>query len=90
MTRSEFLKLMGSSAVLTAAGCRTICGCEKPRYALQLYSIHKIFWKDPVANLAALKAGGYDGVEFQDTTASRRQNSASFFPMPGLWLQERM
>ena len=64
MTRNEFLKLMGSSAVLTAAGCRTVCGCEKPRYALQLYSIHKIFWKDPVANLAALKAGGYDGVEF--------------------------
>ena len=51
MTRNEFLKLMGYSAVLAAAGCRTACACEKPRYALQLYSIHKIFWNDPVALL---------------------------------------
>ncbi|MBR3821818.1 MAG: sugar phosphate isomerase/epimerase, partial [Kiritimatiellae bacterium] len=44
--------------------CRTCDGCDRPRYALQLFSIHKIFWKDPVRYLAALKAGGYDGVEF--------------------------
>jgi sugar phosphate isomerase/epimerase len=64
MTRSKFLQLIASSAVFASAGCNTcICG-RKPRYALQLYSIHKIFWKNPVENLAALKACGYDGVEF--------------------------
>lgn len=64
MKRSEFLQLIGSTALFAAAGCRTCDGCDRPRYALQLFSIHKIFWKDPVRYLAALKAGGYDGVEF--------------------------
>jgi len=64
MKRSEFLQLIGSTALFAAAGCRTCDGCDRPRYALRLFSIHKIFWKDPVRYLAALKASGYDGVEF--------------------------
>ena len=63
--RRNFLKGLCSTAALAAAGCT--CPCKagaKPRYGLQLYSIHKIFWKEPERILAALKAGGYDGVEF--------------------------
>ena len=64
-TRNEFLQLIGASAFIgSVIGCRAFGVCAKPRYALQLYSIHKIFWKNPEDNLAALKAGGYDGVEF--------------------------
>ena len=65
VTRGEFLGLMGASAAMMAGGCTCPCKCgAKPRYALQLYSIYKIFWKTPEKTLAALKAGGYDGVEF--------------------------
>ena len=67
ISRNEFLQILGSSAAFAAAGCcgaRCGCGCGKPRFGLQLYSIHKIFWKEPERILAALKAGGYDGVEF--------------------------
>jgi sugar phosphate isomerase/epimerase len=64
MTRREFLQVFGSSALMSAGGCRTGLTGTKPRYALQLYSVHQIFWQDPVRHLAALKAGGYDGVEF--------------------------
>ena len=65
ITRNEFLRLAGSAAAIAAAGCS--CPCRQARkrlYGLQLYSIHKIFWKEPERILAALKAGGYDGVEF--------------------------
>ena len=34
------------------------------RFAVQLYSIRDIIWKDTEKCLAALKAAGYDGVEF--------------------------
>ncbi len=67
ITRNEFLQILGSSAAFAAAGCcgtRCSCGCGKPRFGLQLSSIHKIFWKEPERILAALKAAGYDGVEF--------------------------
>ena len=65
ITRSEFIRLAGSFSALAAAGCT--CPCKQVRkrlYGLQLYSINKIFWKEPERILAALKAGGYDGVEF--------------------------
>ena len=63
ITRSGFLRLMGLSAAGAAAGCMCPCG-RRPRFAVQLYSVHRIFWKDPERILAALKAAGYDGVEF--------------------------
>ena len=64
--RRDFLKGLGLAAAGAAIGG---CQCQGPRsrqrmYALQLYSIHKIFWKEPERILAALKAGGYHGVEF--------------------------
>ena len=64
--RRNFLKGIGGFAAASAlAGCRCpFCGCGKPSYAAQLYSIHRIFWKKPEWCLAGLKAAGYDGVEF--------------------------
>ena len=62
INRRGFLAGMGASvaaAGLAGAGA----GCAKPRYGLQLYSIHKVFWKEPERILAALRAGGDDGVE---------------------------
>lgn len=65
MKRRDFIRMMGSSAALAATGCTCPCKCgAKPRYGLQLYSIHKIFWKEPERILSELKSGGYDGVEF--------------------------
>ena len=69
ITRSEFLK--GASAALMTSGCLIPDDKTHPRYALQLFSIHKIFWSSPEKTLAALKRGGYDGVEFYDTGARR-------------------
>ena len=63
--RRDFLKEMGLAATAAAVGGCCCEGCKR-FYALQLYSIHKIFWKEPERILAALKAGGYDGVEFYD------------------------
>ena len=66
-SRRDFLKGMGAAAAFAAAGCTCPCKCGAARrHAHQLYSIHKIFWNDPARILAALKAGGYDGVEFYD------------------------
>ena len=66
-SRRSFLKGFASTAALAAAGCACPCCCvAKRRYGLQLYSINKIFWKDPAKILALLKDGGYDGVEFYD------------------------
>ena len=57
--------LAGMGATVAAAGLASpVAGRAKPRYGLQLYSIHKIFWKEPERILAALRADGYDGVEF--------------------------
>ena len=61
--RRGFLAGMGA-AVAAAGFAGTGAGRSKPRYGLQLYSIHKIFWKEPERILAALRADGYDGVEF--------------------------
>ena len=63
-TRRSFLQGMGFSAAALAAGCRCPFGQGAVPIALQLYSIHKIFWDAPERILAELKAGGYDGVEF--------------------------
>ena len=66
-TRREFLAGLGAAAAVAATGCKCPCACgAKPRMALQLYSLNKAFWKDPARILAALKAGGFDGVEFYD------------------------
>ena len=63
--RRDFLKGLGLAAAgATFGGCQCTGSCCDRMYALQLYSIHKIFWKEPERILAALKAGGYDGVEF--------------------------
>lgn len=65
MTRGEFIKSFGTAALFAAAGCRCpLFTGGRPRYALQLYSIHQIFWKSPEKILEALAEGGYDGVEF--------------------------
>ena len=65
LTRRGFVAGMG--AAVAATGFAGLNGAApKPRYGLQLYSIHKIFWKEPARILAALRAGGYDGVEFYD------------------------
>ena len=65
LTRRGFVAGMG--AAVAATGVAGLNGAvPKPRYGLQLYSIHKIFWKEPARILAALRAGGYDGVEFYD------------------------
>ena len=66
-TRSEFIRSIASAAACTAVGgCRCLCAdaAQSPALALQLYSIHRIFWNAPEENLAALKACRYDGVEF--------------------------
>ena len=65
LTRRGFVAGMG--AAVAATGFAGLNGAAaKPRYGLQLYSIHKIFWKEPTRILAVLRAGGYDGVEFYD------------------------
>ena len=66
MNRREFLRGLGGLAAASAlGGCRCpFCGCGRPSYAAQLYSIYKIFWQKPEWCLAGLKAAGYDGVEF--------------------------
>lgn len=61
--RRDFLRGLAAMAGAAAGGCTCACGGGR-FYALQLYSIHKIFWKNPERILAALKDGGYDGVEF--------------------------
>lgn len=66
LSRRDFLSLLGCGAAAFAApGCRSLrCGGGRAAIALQLYSIHQVFWKRPEAILAALKAGGFEGVEF--------------------------
>ena len=69
-TRRAHLRLLGLAAAGAAAApfrCFAVghqAAVAAPRFAVQLYSIHKIFWTDPVRILAALKEAGYDGVEF--------------------------
>ena len=65
-SRREFLRGIGGVAAVSAAGgCACpFRGCGRPSCAAQLFSIHRIFWKEPERCLAGLKAAGYDGVEF--------------------------
>jgi len=66
-SRREFVR---SLVALTGVSALGISGCAcprrraRPRVAAQLYSIHKIFWKEPEHCLAELNRAGYDGVEF--------------------------
>ena len=63
MNRREFL--MAGGAFLLAEGCRCpLCGGGRKLVAAQLWNCNKILWDDPAKHLAALKAGGFDGVEF--------------------------
>ena len=57
-TRRDFIQGLGLSAAAFAAGCRCPFGRGPVPVALQLYSIHKIFWNAPERILAELKAGG--------------------------------
>ena len=65
-SRREFLGSLGALGALSLTGCRSACGKKgitRP-VALQLWSIHKIFWDDAPKHLAAIREVGYDGVEF--------------------------
>ena len=66
LNRRDFLGGFAAAAGLAAVGgCKCpLCGCGAPRYAAQLYSIHKIFWKKPEWCLEGLRKAGFDGVEF--------------------------
>ncbi len=65
MTRREFLANSTFAICgFMAGGCITATAKRRPQIAAQLYSIHKIFWKEPENCLARLKAGGFEGVEF--------------------------
>lgn len=64
--RRDFLRMLGSFAAAAAAGCVCPCSGRRTRFAVQVYSLNKVFWKDTVRVLSALKAGGYDGVELYD------------------------
>jgi len=66
-TRREFVQSLVAMTGVSAfglSGCVCLGGCVRPKVAAQLYSIHKIFWKEPERCLAGLKRAGYDGVEF--------------------------
>ena len=65
LSRRDFLSLLGfGTAAFMVPGCCSLCGGNRTAIALQLFSIHQIFWKRPEEILAALKAGGFEGVEF--------------------------
>lgn len=66
LNRRDFLIGCGGTiAASMLGGCRSpFGGPAKSKYAVQLYSIHKIFWTKPAWCLAQLRAAGFDGVEF--------------------------
>ena len=65
--RRDFIRGFGALAAIAAAGCRCpFCGGERKRIALQLWSIHDILWQRTEEVFTALRAAGYDGVEFYD------------------------
>lgn len=65
LSRRDFLSLLGfGTAAFMVPGCCSLCGGNRTAIALQLFSIHQIFWKRPEEILVALKAGGFEGVEF--------------------------
>lgn len=65
-SRRGFIAGMGGFTLASTVGRPWTCAncTAKPLFGLQLYSLHKIFWKEPERVLARLKACGYDGVEF--------------------------
>ncbi len=65
ITKRDFLQGLCRTGLAAAfAGCRHLPGGRRPKFAAQLYSIYKIFWKKPEECLEGLRAAGYDGVEF--------------------------
>lgn len=65
-SRREFLA--ASAATVGAAAFAGVAAKPKakPRLAVQMVSIRKAFWKDPVKNLGILRAAGIEGIEFFD------------------------
>ncbi len=62
ITRRNFL---GTAAAAAAAGCTGLAPrTSGARFALQLYSIHAIFWEKPEWCLENLRKAGFEGVEF--------------------------
>lgn len=65
ISRRDFVGSFAAAATVAAfSGCAGRIACRRAKTAAQLYSIHKIFWKKPEECLNALRAAGYDGVEF--------------------------
>ena len=69
MDRRAFVEALAGVAGFAAAGgcCSGKCGlfgCGRPRTAVQLFSIHKIFFAKPEWCLEGLATAGYEGVEF--------------------------
>ena len=67
MTRREFLRGGTLAALSAAVGCRT-CGDGETfagglRIGVQMWSVHELWKKDPVAAFRRLKEMGYDGVQ---------------------------
>ena len=67
MTRREFLRGGTLAALSAAVGCRT-CGDGETfagglRIGVQMWSVHELWKKDPVAAFRRLKQMGYDGVQ---------------------------
>jgi len=83
-TRKDFLGTLGATLAFGAAGCRSVAGAARPQVALQLYSIHGIFWREPVKCLTALKAAGYDGVEFYDAGGKTARELRAWLDDAGL------
>jgi len=65
-SRRNFLRGLVGTSLLAIGGCKLPIGNGGQRVALQLYSIHKIFWQRPERILDELAAAGFDGVEFYD------------------------
>lgn len=85
MNRRDFF-VGAAAAAATAAfgGCRSLCAVNRRLYALQLYSIHKVFWNDPERILAELKKAGYDGVEFAGYAGRTAKQVAALLSGAGL------
>ena len=65
-TRRNFFEALAAAGAATAfGGCASVFGGGITRpVALQLWSVHKIFWDAPEKHLAAIRQAGFDGVEF--------------------------
>ena len=84
-SRRDFIRFIGASAALSAAGCRCpLCAGRGTRIAAQLYSIHEIFWTKPEWCLEGLKAAGYEGVEFAGYGGHTAREIAKYLADAGL------